>query len=134
MDDAGAQRKQAGETSSIVRSLWDPFGLMQGMFGWGRPADGPLFEVEETDDTFVCKVKIQLTLPDQADLRQVKAELDNGELTLVVPKSAAAQAESDQPAPGSPPPRTRRAKATGKGNGSARRTPRRGGRPGARRG
>ena len=89
MENAGVQKKQSGGSPSVARALWDPFGFMQEMFGWGRSGDAPLFEVKETDDTFVCKVKVNLTLPDQADVAHAKAELENGELTLVVPKAAA---------------------------------------------
>src|SRR5690349_1427727 len=98
MENAGVQKKQTGEAPSVVRALWDPFGFMQAMFGWGGSASGPLFEVKETDGTYVCKVKVQLTLPEQADLTHAKAELDRGELTLVVPKLAAVA-----PEPASPP-------------------------------
>src|SRR3954465_12969004 len=104
MENAGVQKKQTGETPNVLRALWDPFGFMQEMFGWGRTADGPLFEVRETDDTYVCKVKVQLTLPDQADVAHAKAELDRGELTLVVPKAAVAKPEPV------PPPQTTAAK------------------------
>ena len=124
MENAGVQKKQATETPSIVRAFWDPFGFVQQMFGWGRSVEGPLFEFKETDDTYVCKVK--LTLPDQADVAHAKAELDKGELTLVVPKAAAAMSERESssrssgatPAPASPPRRGRRAK--GSGNGRAK--------------
>ena len=151
MENAGAQKKQTGETSSVARALWDPFGFMQ-MFGWGRASgDAPLFNVEETDDTYVCKVNVKLTLPGQADVAHAKAELANGELTLVVPKAVAAMrapagpqpeqtaATPEQaaatPEPASPPPRrTRRAKGSGKARGSAGGAPRRGTRTRARRG
>jgi hypothetical protein len=89
MENAAVQKKQSEGSPSVVRALWDPFGFMQEMFGWGRSGEGPLFEVKETDDNFVCKVKVNLTLPDQADVAHAKAELENGELTLVVPKAAA---------------------------------------------
>ena len=128
METAGVQKKQTGEPPSLVRALWDPFGFMQAMFGWGRSATEPSFEVKETDDTYVCKVKVQLTLPNQADMAHAKAELDRGELTLVVPKAAAAERET-----ASPPRKTRRAKGSGKGSGSARHTPRRRARTPARR-
>jgi len=150
MENAGVQQKQTGETASVVRALWDPFGFMQQMFGWGRSSDAPLFEVKETEETYVCKVKVNLTLPELADVAHAKAELDNGELTLVVPKglppeaeprrtAAAARPESPPqtsaaaPEPESPPKRGRRAKAGGNGSGSAGRTPRRGSRTPARR-
>lgn len=99
MENAGVQKKQAGESPSVARALWDPFGFMQDMFGWGRSGGGTLFEVKETDDTYVCKVKVNLTLPDQADVAHAKAELENGELTLVVPKAAAGMlaAQSSRP-------------------------------------
>ena len=165
MENAGAQKKQTGGSSSSGRALWDPFGFMQ-MFGWGRSSSGdaPLFNVEETDDTYVCKVNVKLTLPGQADVAHAKAELENGELTLVVPKVVAAmpepaaptpepaaampeasaptpestngtpEASAATPEPASPPRRTRRAKGSGKAGGSAGRTPRRGARTPARRG
>jgi len=97
MENAGVQKKQTGESPSVVRALWDPFGFMQQMFGWGRSGDQPLFEVKETDDTFVCKVRVNLTLPDQADVAHAKAELENGELTLVVPKAAAETLNAESP-------------------------------------
>ena len=142
MENAEVQKKPAGQSPSVVSALWDPFGFMQAMFSWGRPPDGPLFEVEETDSTYVCKVKVPLTLPDQADVAHAQAKLDSGELTLVVPKAAVAtpeptpppQSTAVQPEPESPPRTTRRAKGRGKGNGSARRTPGRGARTRARRG
>jgi hypothetical protein len=145
MDNAVVQRKQAGGTPS-VNALWDPFGFMHEMFGWGRSVDEsvsaakqadvpalpaketvgtPSFDVTETDGAYVCKFK--LTLPDQADVPHAKAELDHGELTLVVPKAAAAT-----PEPASPPPRKRRTQK--KGHKSAARKPRRGARSRARRG
>lgn len=127
MKDAGVQKKQTGETPSVARALWDPFWFIHEMFGWGRSGDAPSFDVKETDDAYVCNVKVKLTLPDQADVARVKAELDNGELTLVVPKAAAAT-----PEPVSSPPRTRR--KTGTGRGSSARTRRRGGRTPSRRG
>jgi hypothetical protein len=155
MENAGVQKKQTGESPSVARALWDPFGFMQEMFGWGRSGEGPLFEVKETDDTYICKVKVNLTLPDQADVAHAKAELENGELTLVVPKAAAAmlatqppprtttsapeshsqpQTATASPEPESPPRRTRRANGTGKDGGSATRGPQRGSRARARRG
>jgi hypothetical protein len=161
MENAGVQKKQTGQSPSVARALWDPFGFMQEMFGWGRSVDGPLFEVKETDDTYVCTVKVNLKLPDQADVTHAKAELENGQLTLVVPKAAAMlatqspaqsepspesfpqsepspesapQSSSAAPEPEPSPRRTRRAKGTGKGSTSAGRTPRRGTRTPARRG
>ena len=139
MDNAGAQKKDRGQTPSVLGALWDPFGFVQAMFGWLRPGSTPLFEVKETDDTYVCKVNVQLTLPDQADVARAKAELDKGELTFVVPKAAAAPPEpastAGKPAaaPEPAPRTTRRAKASGNRDGSARRTPRRGKRSAARR-
>jgi hypothetical protein len=105
--------------------VWDPFWFVRAVMGWGRASGAPSFDIQEKDDTYVCKVK--LTLPDHADVARAKAKLDNGELTLVVPKTAAATPEPVTP------PRGRR-RATGKGGGSAGRT-RRGGAPArARRG
>jgi HSP20 family molecular chaperone IbpA len=125
METAGLQKQQTNQTRSVAGPLWDPFWFMREMFGWGRSAATSSVDVKETDDTYVCKVK--LTLPDQADVAHVKAELHDGELTLVVPKAAAANPE---PAP--PPPTTRRAK--GNGRRSANTTARRGARTPARRG
>jgi hypothetical protein len=123
-----AVQKETGGTPSFAQALWDPFGFMREMFGWGRSVDVPSFDVKETDDApsvdvketdgaYICKFK--LTLPGPADVARVKAELYNGELTLVVPKAAAATAE-----PASPPPKTRGKK--GNGRRSAARSPRRG--------
>jgi hypothetical protein len=123
MANVAVHKKQTGEASSVARAVWDPFWFMRELFQWGRSADVPAFK--ETDDAYVYTVK--LTLPDQADVDRVKAELDNGQLTLVVPKGAAAT-----PPPVSPPPRTRR--TTGSSRGSAARTPRRGARTPSRRG
>ena len=56
-------------------------------------------EKEEKSDTFyACERSYgsfsrTFTLPDQADVSHVKAELKNGELTVVVPKTAAAVAK-----------------------------------------
>jgi HSP20 family protein len=56
-------------------------------------------EKEEKGDTYyACERSYgsftrSFTLPDQADLEHVKAELKNGELTIVVPKAAAAVAK-----------------------------------------
>lgn len=128
MDNAGVQKKQTGDTASVFSTVWDPFWFMRAVMGWGRVRDAPSFDVEETDDTFVCKVKVSLPLPDHADVAHAKAKLDNGELTLVVPKAVASA-----PEPASPPQRRRRATA-GKGSGSTGRKPRRGARTRARRG
>lgn len=125
MENVGVPKKQTGETASAGRAVWDPFWLMREMFGWGRSGDAPSFEVKETDDAYVCKVKVKLELPDRADVAHAKAQLDRGELTLVVPKAAA-----PTPEPVTPPRKAPR--ATGSGNGSARRTPRGGTRTGRR--
>jgi len=106
-------------------AVWDPFWFMREMFRWGSSRAVPAFDVAETEDAYVYKAK--LTLPDRVDTGHVKAELDNGELTLVVPKAAAVT-----PAPAPEPARTRR--TTGSGRGSAARTPRRGARSPSRRG
>ena len=127
MENAGVQKKQTGPAASVFSSVWDPFWFMREVFGWARSSDAPSFEVEETDDTYVCKVKVRLTLPDHADVAHAKAELDNGELTLVVPKAVAAA-----PEPVSPPQTTGR--AAGNGSGPAGRKPRRGARARSRRG
>ena len=127
MENVAVQKKQAGETASAFNAMWDPFWFMREVFGWGRSSHAPSFDVKEADDTYVCKVKVKLTLPEHADVAHAKAELDNGELTLVVPKAAAVK-----PEPVSPSRRTRR--ATGNGSGSAGRKPRRGRRTPARRG
>jgi HSP20 family protein len=56
-------------------------------------------EKEEKDDTFYAYERSfgsfsrSFTLPEQADTEHVKAELKNGELTVVVPKKAAAVAK-----------------------------------------
>jgi hypothetical protein len=124
MDNAGLQKQQTIESRSMA-GLWDPFWFMREMLGWGRSAATSPFDVKETDETYVCKVK--LTLPVQADIAHAKAELHDGELTLVVPKATAANPE---PAP--PPAATPRAK--GNGRRSAKGTARRGARTPARRG
>jgi hypothetical protein len=123
MANAGVQKKQTGEASSVGRAFWDPFWFMREMLGWGRSGGPPSFEVKETDDAYVCNVK--LTLPEQADVAHMKAELDNGELTVVVPKAAA-------PAPGSAPPTRRR--TSGSRHGAAANKPRHRPRPPSRRG
>jgi hypothetical protein len=140
MENPGVQKKQTGETPSAVRTLWDPFGFMQGMFGWGRSSDAPLFEVKETDEAYVCRIKVPLTLPDQVDVGHARAQLDNGELTLVVPKPTVAAPEPVPPPqtaaakPASPPRRRRRTKEGSPGRASAGRGSRRGARTPARRG
>lgn len=115
MDNAGVEKKQTREIPSVVRAMWDPFGFMQEMFGWGRAGDRRLVEVKETDDSYVCKMNVQLALPGRADVAHAKAELDKGELTLVVPKAAAAGPEASSP---------RRATAPKPEAGSSRRTAR----------
>ena len=115
MENAAVEKKQTGETPGVARAVWDPFWFMHEMFGWGRWA-APSFDVKETGDAYIYKVK--LSVPGQADVARVKAELNNGELTLVVPKASAAM-----PEPAVPPPRPRR--TTGNRGGSAARTPRR---------
>ena len=107
------------------------------MFGWGRSAERPSFEVRETDEGYVCKVNVKLALPAQADAAHMKAELDDGELTLLVPKTAALlpqPAPAPAPAPDSPPPQAKKRRTKTDGQGSAGRTPRRGTRTRARRG
>jgi HSP20 family molecular chaperone IbpA len=106
-------------------AVWDPFWFMREMFRWGSSSQAPAFDVEETPEAYVYKAK--LALPDRADAGHVKAELDNGELKLVVPKAA----EATRP-PAPPLPRTRR--TTGSGRGAAARTPRRGARSPSRHG
>ena len=125
MENVAVQKKQTGETPSVARALWDPFWFMHEMFGWGRSGAAPTFDLKETDDAYVYKVK--LMVPGQADVARVKAEFNNGELTLVVPKASAST-----PEPVSAPPRTRR--TTGNGRGSAARTARRRARTRSRRG
>jgi HSP20 family molecular chaperone IbpA len=101
---------------------------MRTMLGWGRTArapstsDGPSFNVEEKDDAYVCKANVKLALPEQADAAHLKAELDEGELTLVVPKLAAATDE----------PKARRTR--GNGRRASGRTRRRGAHTAARQG
>jgi hypothetical protein len=149
MENAGAQKKQTGETASAFNAMWDPFWFMREVFGWGRSSHAPSFDVKETDassfdvkevdDTYVYRIKVKLTLPEHADIAHAKAKFDNGELTLVVPKAAAAKPElvvpkaaAAKPEPASPPRGTRR--ATGNGSGSAGRKLRRGKRTPVRRG
>ena len=127
MENAGVQKQQTAGTSSSARPMWDPFWFMRAMFSWGRPADAPSFDVKETDDTYVCRVNARLMLPEQADATHVKAELKDGELTLVVPKAAATEPEPD-PEPEqesiSASPKGRRPRGNGR-RGSAKRRPRR---------
>jgi len=128
MENAGIQKQQTGGTSSTARPMWDPFWFMRAMLSWGRPADAPSFDVKETDDTYVCKVK--LALPERADAAHVEAELKDGELTLRVPKAAAAPESEPDPDPESEQesisasPKARRARGNGR-RGSAKRRPRR---------
>jgi hypothetical protein len=133
MEKAGVRKEQGAGTSSIAGAMWDPFWFMREMFGWGRSADRPSFEVRETDEGYVCKVNVKLALPAQADAAHVKAELDDGELTLVVPK-AAALLPQPAPAPDSPSPQAKKRRTKTDGQGSPGRTPRRGTRTRARRG
>jgi hypothetical protein len=124
MENSAGEKKRTAGTSNVGWALWDPFWFMREMFGWGRFAGAPSFDVKETDDSYNCKVNVKLMLPPQAD---VKAELDGGELTLVVPKAAAIM-----------PPRARepmqdRKSPGGDRRGSAGRTGRRGARKPARR-
>ena len=88
MENAGVEKQQTAGTSSIAGPVWDPFWFMRAMLMWWRPTDAPLFDVKETDDTCVCTAKVKLALPDQADATQVTAELNDGALTLLVPKAA----------------------------------------------
>ena len=104
-------------------AVWDPFWFMREMFRWGSSSIAPAFDVAETKDAYVYKAK--LTLPGQVDAGHLKAELDNGQLTLVVPKVA-----SLAPAPVP----TRKRRTTEGGRGSAARTPRRGARSPSRHG
>ncbi len=132
MEPVEVQKKQSGGSPDFSQALWDPFWFMRELFGWGRAVEAPSFDakkdakkkenapsinVKETEGAYVCKLK--LALPDQADVAHMQAKLDNGELTVVVPKAAAAA-----PEPASPPPKKSQAK--GSGRGSASRTPRRG--------
>ncbi len=140
MEPVAVQKKQSGGTPGVVLALWDPFWFIRAMLVWGRSVEAPLSEtkdtdgapsvdvkqtVKETDGAYVCTFK--LALPAQADVGRVKAKLDNGELTIVVPKAAVAT-----PEPASPPPETRQTK--GRGRGAATRAPRRGARSRSRRG
>lgn len=94
MEDALLQKKPTAE-GSRAGVLWDPFWFVDEMFGWTHP----VFDVKETDDAYVYKLKVKLTLPGQVDVAHVKAEIENGQLTLVVPKEAVAA-----PEPATPPP------------------------------
>jgi len=136
MENVGGGKKRHEGTSSVAWAMWDPFWFMREMFGWGRSGDAPSFEVKETDDTYVYRVNVKLALPEQADAAHVKAELDDGELTLVVPKAAAVAPEREpeqERKSVSPPPKTRR--TTGNDpQVSAGRTRRRAARTAARRG
>ena len=127
-------------------AVWDPFWFMREMFRWASASAAASFGVAEKEDSYVYKAK--LTLPDRVDAEHVKAALDNGELTLVVPKAAAttpapeaqltlpAQVDGEPtpvvpeaavtPAPVHAPAKKRR--TTGSGRRSAARKPR----PGAR--
>ena len=134
MEPITVQKKQTSGTPDITHAVWDPFWFMRAMFGWVRPIDvpssdakvtddAPPVDVKETDGAYVCTFK--LALPDQADGGRVTAKLDQGELTVVVPKAAAVAPDS------APRPKTRQ---TGKGRGSVARAPRRGARSRSRRG
>ena len=68
-------------------AVWDPFWFMREMFRWASASAAASFDVAEKEDAYVYKAK--LTLPAQVDADHVKAALDNGELTLVLPKVAA---------------------------------------------
>ena len=68
-------------------AVWDPFWFMREMFRWGSASVAASFGVAEKEDAYVYKAK--LTLPEQVDAEHAKAALDNGELTLVLPKAAA---------------------------------------------
>src|SRR4051812_44346400 len=135
MENAGVQKQQTPGTSSIAGPMWDPFWFMRAMFAWGRPADAPSFDVEETDDSYVYKVNVKLTLPEKADAAHVKAELKDGELTLLVPKAAAGTPEPEpepEPESISPPAETHRPSGNGR-RGSAKHGSRRAAGPRARR-
>ena len=91
MENVAVEKKQTGETPSVARAMWDPFWFMHEMFGWGRSVGVPSFDVKETGDAYIYKVK--LTVPGQADVARVKAEFNNGELTVVVPKASTSTPE-----------------------------------------
>jgi hypothetical protein len=110
MEKAGVRKDRGAGASSIAAAMWDPFWLMRQMFGWGRSAETPSFEVKETNEGYVCKVNVKLALPDQADAAHVKAELEDGQLTLLVPKAAASTPE---PAPAPEPVLSRADASTG---------------------
>jgi hypothetical protein len=106
-------------------AFWDPFWFMREMFRWGSSSAATAFDVAETKDAYVYKAK--LALPAQVDAGHLKAELDNGQLTLVVPKALTV-------APASAPPTAKARRATENGRGSAAGTPRRKARSSSRRG
>lgn len=138
MENSWAEKKQAPATPMFARAMWDPFWFMREMFGLGHSTGAPSFDVNETDDTYVCKVNVKLTLPGQADVAHLKAELDDGELTLVVPKVAAAVPAPElqvEPEPEAASPPAKAPRTTGSGRKSPRLTqPRRGARSASRRG
>jgi len=76
-----------GEQGSGRVAVWDPFWFIREMFRWGSASAAAIFDVAATQNSYVYKAK--LTLPDRVDAEHVTAALDNGELTLVVPKAAA---------------------------------------------
>jgi len=131
MENAGDDKKRTAGTSSVASAMWDPFWFMRDMFGWGRSAGAPSFDIKETDESYVCKVNVKLALPPQADAAHVKAELDDGVLTLVVPKAAAAMPKQERSVTSSS--KTRRTTGNDR-RGSAGRTRGRGARTAARRG
>lgn len=90
VENARVQKKPTAGIPS-AQALWDPFWFMREMFNWGRFPGVPSFDVQETHDAFVYKVK--LTLPQQADVARVRAKIQDGELTLVLPKAASAPRE-----------------------------------------
>ena len=103
-------------------AVWDPFWFMREMFRWGSASAAAIFAVAE--DSYVYKAK--LTLPDRVDAEHVKAALDNGEPTPVVPKAAVTPAPVPAPA--------KKRRTTGSGPRSAARKPRRGARSPSRSG
>ena len=50
--------------------MWDPFWFMHEMFDWARSVGAPSFDVKETGDAYIYKVK--LTVPGQADVARVR--------------------------------------------------------------